>query len=387
MSGKSRMSMRGLSGTVGAVLIACALSPFAFGADPHWDIQYRNRQIDTSLTINDIAFPSQARGIVCGFTTDHNGKVRPLVLLTSDGGAHWTENSVKETCLSMYFLDDSNGWMVTSDSIWATTESGHNWTKLNKAPPGLLRVWFLDKKNGFAAGLQKRVVETADGGETWTPLAILKEVGDPKDIRTTAFMTFGEIAFTRNGNNGIISGWNIPPRRGGPDWMEPEAATKRRQVPHYTVLLQTTDAGKTWSKGEASLFGQVTRLSLTTQGSGLGLMEFRDEFDFPSEVYSINMHGGASKSVYKDKDVAITDVRLFDGSNRGIIAGYETEGRIHRSPIPGKLKVLTSTDREEWTDMPVDYRAVAHGAIIAGPDESHVWIATDTGLILKLVTQ
>ncbi len=37
--------------------------------------------------------------------------------------------------------------------------------------------------------------------------------------------------------------------------------------------------------------------------------------------------------------------------------------------------------------MPVDYRAVAHRAMIAGPDEDHLWIATDTGLILNLVTE
>jgi hypothetical protein len=37
--------------------------------------------------------------------------------------------------------------------------------------------------------------------------------------------------------------------------------------------------------------------------------------------------------------------------------------------------------------MPVDDRAVAHSAIIAGPDESHVWVATDTGMILKLIAQ
>jgi hypothetical protein len=37
--------------------------------------------------------------------------------------------------------------------------------------------------------------------------------------------------------------------------------------------------------------------------------------------------------------------------------------------------------------MPVDYRAVAHGAMITGPDEDHVWVATDTGSILKLVKE
>ncbi len=62
-------------------------------------------------------------------------------------------------------------------------------------------------------------------------------------------------------------------------------------------------------------------------------------------------------------------------------------GTIYRSPIPGKLKILTSDDFEQWSEMKVDYRAVAHSAMIAGPDEDHLWIATDTGMVLKLVTE
>jgi len=65
--------------------------------------------------------------------------------------------------------------------------------------------------------------------------------------------------------------------------MEPENI-KRRQVPHYTVLLQTVDGGKKWTKSEASVFGQVTRVSLSPQGTGLGLVSFKDVFDIPSEV-------------------------------------------------------------------------------------------------------
>jgi hypothetical protein len=99
------------------------------------------------------------------------------------------------------------------------------------------------------------------------------------------------------------------------------------------------------------------------------------------------MHTGASERTFHAKDRAITDVRLFAGSNTAIIAGYETSGVVVRSPIPGKVKVLTSKDLENWTEMAVDYRAVAHAAIIAGPDDKNVWIATDTGMILKLVTE
>jgi hypothetical protein len=166
--------------------------------------------------------------------------------------------------------------------------------------------------------------------------------------------------------------------------MEPEKA-KRPQLPHYTVLLETRDGGKKWVKSEASVFGQVTRISLAPQGVGLGLVSFRDIFEFPSEVMKIDLRTGKSTRAFAAKDRAITDVRVFAGSTTAMIAGYEPSGPIYNSPIPGRLKVLTSNDLDKWTEMTVDYRAVAHSAVIAGPDEQHVWIATDTGMILKLV--
>jgi hypothetical protein len=363
---------------ISTIIAAVAMSAGVLAAEPHWDVQYSYRQVDSTLSINDFAFTSETRGIVCGYTTDRKGKENALVLLTNDGGAHWTETPVKEIGLSIYFLDDSNGWMVTEKGIWQTSESGHSWTKLRNAPSGMLRIWFVDKKHGYAAGLEKRVFETMDGGLSWTLLPISKEAqGDP------TFTTFGEIAFA--GNNGIISGWNIPPRPGGPDWMEPEKA-KRRQLPTLGILLETKDAGKTWTKSEASVFGQISRLSLSPDGTGLALSEFKDEFEYPSEVYRVNLHTGKSESSFRAKDRAITDLRLF-GAKHAVIAGYETSGTIYRSPIPGKMKVLSSDDLEHWQEMTVDYRAVAHHAMIAGPDQSHLWIATDTGMILKLVNE
>src|SRR5277367_4418474 len=114
------------------LLLALAALSFTAAAEPHWDIQYRYRQIDSALAINDIAFPSATRGIVCGVTTDHHDKDQPLVLITSDGGKKWTEVPVKETGLALFFLDESMGWMVTEKGIWQTLESGRSWTKLPK---------------------------------------------------------------------------------------------------------------------------------------------------------------------------------------------------------------------------------------------------------------
>jgi hypothetical protein len=233
-------------------------------AQEHWDIQYRYRQTDSSLTINDLAFPDQKHGIACGYTTDRKDKDRPVSLLTGDSGETWTEIPLKETCLSLFFLPDGTGWMVTDTGIWSTEEAGRSWVKLKSSPASLLRVWFLDRQHGFAAGRQKHVFETKDAGVTWTPLAVAAAApGDP------LYTTFGDIAF--GGKNGIISGWNIPPQRGGPDWMETQRAGTEKQVPHVAVLLQTRTGGDTWVQSHTSLFGQITRTSLSSGDAGLGL--------------------------------------------------------------------------------------------------------------------
>ena len=166
--------------------------------------------------------------------------------------------------------------------------------------------------------------------------------------------------------------------------MEPAQAEAAKQVPHVSILLQTKDAGVNWAESHVSLFGQITRIALSAESVGLGLIEFKDAFDYPAEVYRLDLSTGNSSLAFRAKDRAITDIKLFPGSH-AILVGYETAGPVFRSPIPGKLRVLTSSDLEKWTEMPVDYRAVAHAALITGPDEKHLWIATDTGMILKLV--
>jgi len=49
--------------------------------------------------------------------------------------------------------------------------------------------------------------------------------------------------------------------------------------------------------------------------------------------------------------------------------------------------MLESRDLKNWSEMPVDYRAVAQSLVLAGPDPDHLWAATDTGMILHLSLQ
>jgi photosystem II stability/assembly factor-like uncharacterized protein len=152
------------------------------------------------------------------------------------------------------------------------------------------------------------------------------------------------------------------------------------------VILETQDGGKTWKKSEASLFGQITHVSVAEHEPALGLIEFRNIFDYPSEVYGINLHTGHSERVFRERDRAITSVKIF-GPESAFVAGYETSVPYHPSPAPGKLRVLTSDDLTNWHEMAVDYRAVAHRAMLTGPDGQHQWIATDTGMILRLALE
>ncbi len=191
--------------------------------DPaRWTLQYFYDQDDKDLHITDLAFPSATRGIAVGAIIDREGhKPEFTSLVTSDGGQHWSFTPLKEFPRSIFFLDESNGWLVTGESLWFTQEAGRSWTrisdqikpdkKLADAPrTGLiLRVWFLDAQYGYAVGLQKSVFETHDGGRTWKPLA---EAAAPTSNAAYSVDSHSAVA---DGRGGLIAGGYTPPRGAG----------------------------------------------------------------------------------------------------------------------------------------------------------------------------
>jgi hypothetical protein len=358
--------------------VGCLLVAAAWGAE-RWQIQYFYDEDRSSLTINDLKFPSARRGVAVGFIKEKD-KIKPTAVVTSDGGAHWSLAPIKETGLSLFFLDDSIGWMVTSKGLWQTEESGRSWRKL-KAPPQLLRVYFLDRQHGWAAGMHKAVYETTDGGKQWTKVAAAET---PKT--NPEYTQYGWIDFVDQ-KIGMITGWSRPPRRSDqrlPDWLDPEKAERRREWPNLSIVLETRDRGKNWSPATTSMFGRITRVRLSPNGSGLALIEFFESFEWPSEVFRLNWQTGKSARVYREKTRAITDIAL-PPAGPAYLAGLEVAGKLRRSPIPGKLKILKSDDWSNWKEMDVDYRATAGRATLAVADERNIWVATDTGIILKLI--
>lgn len=358
------------------ILLVCFLAQPAFAAG-RWTVQFFHDKDHSSLTINDLQFASATRGVAVGYLVEKKTLI-PTAVVTSDGGKTWSFVTTKEMGISVFFLNDQSGWMVTDGGIWSTDEAGRTWKRIYKRR-GLRRVYFVTPEHGWALGAAKTIVETKDGGKTWEKVQAAEDVKLNSDYTSFTWMDFG------TPKTGIIVGRSRPPsrfRRDVPIWMEPEPS-KVREVPTVSVFLETKDAGQTWSPQTASLFGQISRFRLGNKGQGLALIEFENFFDWPSEVLRLDLTTGKNYSALRRKDRAITDVALLDGGP-GYAAGFQPSGLIAYSPVPGPVKVLRSDDLKTWTEMPVDYRAVARRVMLAAVDATHIWMATDTGMILKL---
>jgi hypothetical protein len=356
-------------------LLAAALCGSAHAQ--RWRMQYFYDQNDSTLTLLDLKFSSAKHGVASGYLTRKDND-KPVVLITEDGGANWSLLPVKEAGVSLFLLDDKLGWMAGSKRIWKTVDGGHVWRQLPKLPDMQI-VYFLDAQRGWAAGEQKKIFETRDGGEHWTelPAAALPETNPD-------YTTYGSIAFA-DGRNGMITGWSLPPRGGSelPEWMIPETSVARRERPRLSIMLDTRDGGATWTPSTTSIFGRLARVRMSPKGYGLALIEFTDMFEWPSEVFRLDWKaGGRSHRVYREKNRLITDLAVLPGG--GYLAGIEKSDKVPNSPIPGKLKIVESSDLDNWQDMDVDYRATARRAILAALDDDNAWVATDTGMILKL---
>lgn len=377
----------------GAVLAAAA----AFGAQPspvkgkvpltpepappsgreRWRVQFFHDQNDSTYVIRDLKFASPSRGVAVGVLQER-GKSKPAALVTNDGGNRWEFVHLQEDPVSLFALDERNVWLVTERGVWKSAEAGRSWVKL-AALRGLTGAVFLSESHGFAVGFPKAVYETHDGGKKWTKVKAAEQAQG-----TAQYTTFLAVAFA-SPKVGMIAGVSRPPRRAPletPAWVDPEEA-RRRQLPNLVVLLQTIDGGATWRADASSIFGSVTRLSLVTEGRSLALIQFNPEFWLPAEVHAIDLRTGASEPVFRRDNRNVTDVLALPGGS-GWLAAVEPPGRLPDAPVPGKLKMLVSDDLKWWRETEVDYRASARRAILAAAGPDHLWVATDTGMILKM---
>ena len=339
-----------------------------------WKIQYFYDKDDSKFIINDVQFVTEKVGYAAGFRELKSSPgPKPMIIATLDGGKSWTESYPPSVPDSIFFINETTGWMAAASGIWQTPDAGKSW-RCQAAVPGVARFWFLNPKHGYAIGSPKLMKQTKDGGETWTDVKAAQDItGKPQTTRYTA------IAF--EGRIGVVAGVSEPVRRAPdqPAWVDPSEAASRRLWPTLSIGVRTSDSGETWIGQTAPVFGTTTRMRLNGK-VGMSVIRYGESFDVPSELYAINS-GGKVLSAYKQKNRIVTDANWL--GQEAILVAVEPPGKLNQLPFPGKVHVLKSLDLQTWKEMDVSYKAFAGNAIFAIVDESNAWIATDTGMILR----
>jgi photosystem II stability/assembly factor-like uncharacterized protein len=100
---------------------------------------------------------------------------RGHVLLSDDQGATWrqaTSVPTRDMLTAVFFVDEQYGWAVGHDeTILNTLDGGETWTRSHFAPEAqqpLLDLWFANRVSGIAVGAYGAYFTTNDGGRTWS---------------------------------------------------------------------------------------------------------------------------------------------------------------------------------------------------------------------------
>jgi photosystem II stability/assembly factor-like uncharacterized protein len=253
----------------------------------------------TKLYIFALSFPDRLHGFMVGD--------RGLVLRTTDGGEsffkrqleHIFPPELKDYALpfeepSYYgvtFLDNNRGWVVGElGRIWTTENGGGTWQEqqdalmpqwkhelatnedprfLNFTLPSFFGLSFRDRQHGAACGINGTIVQTSDGGKSWTfahqadkpdgppdtlvpgqlrldlpalnPLFSIDLYG--KDSGLTTGLTGTALRLQGNGAWGPIAGFPSMPL---PLMQARFFDDRHGWIVGFGVILYTEDGGKTW---------------------------------------------------------------------------------------------------------------------------------------------
>jgi photosystem II stability/assembly factor-like uncharacterized protein len=195
------------------------------------------------LSVQAVHFFDAERGLIA---TDTGS-----ILSTTDGGENWARVSRRgrdDGVARMFFLDDRNGWTAGLGPVLRTSDAGQEWTPASTDEAGdrtpARAVHFVDERNGWVAGMQASLLRTRDAGATWEPVAVPIVQGEHPSFWDVFFIDneFGWVV----GEEGTI----LSTQDGGSSWTlrstglaDARSVPKLERIPQAGGKVAVIDAG------------------------------------------------------------------------------------------------------------------------------------------------
>lgn len=230
--------------------------------------------------------------------------------VTEDDGVTWQTLKVDGITSSAYAINqlDRHVFIVKYPSgSYLTQDNGSTWKKVlhgNDNQVDFGGVWFFDKLQGIAVAGDQSVIQTNDGGQTWSALSSIT-TGNT----STAGDNIRSLQFTSRKTGWILrAGVPYKTTDGGASWWVPAASLRLSEQ----VAIHFLDDNTGWS--------------LSSYGRGL---------------YQTQDGGGQWKKL---TPIADTDLRsiAMQSSTKGVVGG--SRGTIWRTTDGGVTWLVTATD-------------------------------------------
>jgi photosystem II stability/assembly factor-like uncharacterized protein len=121
-----------------------------------------NQEFSSVFTTN-LSLPTEEKGFVTG------GKM--LLAKTTNEGESWRRTIVNADLFNVYFKDEQNGFINSTDLIYTTNDGGQSLDTILTFPYNEIfsmeGMTFTDSLNGFIGTLPARIYKTTNGGQGW----------------------------------------------------------------------------------------------------------------------------------------------------------------------------------------------------------------------------
>jgi photosystem II stability/assembly factor-like uncharacterized protein len=334
----------------------------------------------SSKIYNELTFRTYFVDKNIGWKSDFDGE--GIIKKTTDGGTTWTvsyngnvsdpqKGYIYRAFTSFYFFDSNNGWAVGYNGLMVNTvDGGKTWTNRKGVNDGLTfnKITFTDKNNGFATSYEKDYLQTTDGGKTW----VLKSLGINSNPQKSFFT---------DSNTGIAvgsDGFIIKTVDGGKTWQKIRGNTDNYgaitfldkntgyRVGGYGSIEKTVDGGNTWKAQNSNSKSYLDKVQFADANTGWVLPSY-------SNTLLTTLDGGNTwKNQVLSSPYALQAIKLIDAKNGFAIGnGSRINKTIDAGSTWSQIKVLADTNRVLKSIFFINAKTG--------------WIAGDRGVLLKTI--